>query len=99
MVTHDNLGDTFGRWVVLSNDDGMVGSREPDWLQYTINVLVRLFRRYSMADSVAKSRTMTCQPGSLRAGILEEAMVLKCTGVRLVPGETLESDSMPGVWS
>ena len=43
----------------------------------TMNVLVGLFRRYGLAVNVAKSRTITCQPGALRVGVLEEAIALK----------------------
>ena len=43
---------------------------------------------------------MACQTCELRAGMSEEAMALKCTGmIILVPGETLKADPMPGVWS
>ena len=48
---------------VFYADDGMVGSRELDWLKHAMNVLVGLFRRYSLATNVAKSCTMTYQPG------------------------------------
>ena len=81
-VAHDGLGETFGRClVVFYTDDGMVRSCNSDWLQNAMNVLVGLFIRYGPAANVAKSRTMTCHPGELRAGMSEEAMVLKCTGV------------------
>ena len=59
----------------------MVQSRNLDWLHHVVNVMVGLFRRYSLSDNVAKSRKMTCYCGALRAGILEEAMALKCTRV------------------
>ena len=59
----------------------MVGSHELDWLQHAMNVLVGFFRSYGLAANVANSRTMTYQPGALRAGMLEEVVVLKCTGV------------------
>ena len=59
----------------------MVDSRDSDWLQNAMNVLIRLFRRYSLAANVKKSRTMTFQPGELWAGMSEDAMALKCTGV------------------
>ena len=60
----------------------MVVSHYLLWLQHALNVLVGLFRRYGMADNVAKLRTMTCQPGELREGMPEETISLKCTEVR-----------------
>ena len=81
-VAQDGLGETVGRCLgVFYADDGMVGSRNSDWLQHTMNVLVRIFRSYGLVANIEKSRTMTCQPGSLRTGMSEEAMPLKCTGV------------------
>ena len=81
-VAHDGLEETVGRCLgFLYADDGMVGSGDSDWLQHAMKVLIGLFRRYGLAANVAKSCTMTCQPGVLRAGMLEEAMPLKCTGV------------------
>ena len=55
----------------------MVRSRDQDCLQHAMNDLVSLFRSYGLVSNVTKSRTMTCQPGALRAGMLEEAMALK----------------------
>ena len=81
-VAHDGLGDTVWRCLrVFYAEDSMVGSRDPEWLQHAMNVLVGLFRRYGLAAIVTKSRTLTGQPGALRPGMSEEAMVLKCTGV------------------
>ena len=81
-VDHDGLVEIIGQCLgAFCDDNGMVGSCNLDWLQHAMNVLVCLFRRYGLASNVAKSRTMTCQPGALRAGILEEAMALKRTGV------------------
>ena len=81
-VAHDGLGETIGRCLgVLYANNGMVVSRDPDWLQHAMHVLVGLFRRYGLAANVSKSRTMTCQPDVLRAGMSEESVALKCTGV------------------
>ena len=65
-VDHDGLGDTVW-WCleVFYSENGMVGSCNLDWLQHTMNFLVGLFRRYGLDSNVAKSRTMTCQPGAL----------------------------------
>ena len=46
-----------------------------------MNVLVVMFRRYCLASNVAKSCTMTFQPGSLREGMSEEATALKFMGL------------------
>ena len=78
----DGLGETVGRCMgVLYANYGMVVSRDLDWLQHAMNILVGIFRSYDLAANVSKSRIITCQPSALRAGILEEAMALKFTGV------------------
>ena len=81
-MDHAGMGETVGRCLgFFYADDGMVGSRNSDWLHHVMNILVGLFRRYGLAANVAKLRTMKCQTGTLRLGVSEEAMVLKCTGV------------------
>ena len=81
-VDPDGLGETFGQCLgVFYADYDMVGSRESEWLQHAMNVLVGLLRRYGLAAKFSKSRTMTCQTGALRAGMSEEAMALKFMGV------------------
>ena len=80
----DNEGqvETVGRFLgVFYSNNVMVGSRNLDWIQHAMNVLVGLFRRYGLTANVANSCTMTCQPGALTAGMLEKAMELKCTGL------------------
>ena len=82
-VAHDGLRETLGRCLgVFYADDGMFGSRDLDWLNYAMNVLFSFFRRYGLAANVAKSCMMKCQTGSIQAGMSEEAMAMKCTGVR-----------------
>ena len=66
---------------VFYANDGMVGSRDLDWMQHLMNVLVCLFQRYGLVVNVAKLHTMTCQPDILRSGTSEEAKAMKCTGV------------------
>ena len=81
-MAHDGLGGNVG-WClgVLYANDGMADSRDTEWTQHAINVLVGLFRRYGIEANVANSLTMSCQPGALRSGMPEEDKALKCTGV------------------
>ena len=66
---------------VFYANNGMFDSRDSEWIQHVMDVLVVLFRRYGLAENVTQSRKITCQPGALRAGMSEEVMALKCTGV------------------
>ena len=66
-VAHDGMGEAVGRCLeIFYADDGMVGSREAEWLQNLMNVLVGLFRRNDLAANVTKYCMMTCQSGALR---------------------------------
>ena len=81
-VAHDRLGETVVRCLgIFYANDGMVGSRYADWLQHLMNVLVGLLRRYGLTANVAKSFTITCQPGALWLVIYAESKALKCMGV------------------
>ena len=43
-VAHDGLGETVRRCMgVFYTYDGMVGSRDADWMQHSMNVLVGFF--------------------------------------------------------
>ena len=81
-VDHDWLGGAVSRCLgVCYLNDGTVVSRDPEWLLYSMSVLVGLFLQYGLAANVTKYCTMKYQPGALRLGILAEAKYLKCKGV------------------
>ena len=62
--THEELGMAVGRCMGMFYANGrMIVSRDPEWLQGTINVIIRLFRRVGLMDNVKKSKTMPFQPG------------------------------------
>ena len=43
-VAHDRMREAVGRCLgVFYADDGMVGSRDSEWLQHLMNILVGLF--------------------------------------------------------
>ena len=44
-------------------------------------MLIGLFQWYGLVDNVEKSKAMTCQPGTLRYRMLEEAVVQWCMGI------------------
>ena len=82
-LVHYELRESVGRCMGgFYANEGMVGSRDPDWLQHSMNLLVNLFRWYGLAANAVKSRYMACQPGALRPGMSAEAKALKCMGVR-----------------
>ena len=73
-ATHDIPGMEVGRWMgVFYVDGGVIISRDPEWLQGVINVLIVLIRRVSLMSNAGKYKTMTCQTGVICTGIPEEA--------------------------
>ena len=70
-VAQNGLLETVGRCLgVFYDENVMVGSCNPDWLQHATNILVGLFRSYDLVANIFKSRTITCQPNALWTGML-----------------------------
>ena len=98
-VARDGLGKTVGDcFGVFYADDGMVSSRDADWLQHAINVLVGLFIIYGPVANVANftqdympARSITGRDVGGGRGAEMQA----CG--RLVPSETPTADTMPRV--
>ena len=78
----DGVGENVNICLgVFHANDNMVGYIDSNCLKHSMKILIRIFRRYGLAANIAKSHTMTCQPGALRSGMSEEARECKCTGV------------------
>ena len=55
VVTHDGLGHAVGQNLELFYvENGLLGSRDPKWLQGYLNVLIGLFRQIGLTANVAK---------------------------------------------
>ena len=81
LPAQEGLGITLWRCLVIFYaNGGMVGSRDPNWLQGDLNVIIGLLRRYVLVANVIKSKVVICQPGALQSGMSEEAVGLRCTG-------------------
>jgi hypothetical protein len=59
--------------VAFFVDDGLVGSRDPVWLQSALQVLVILFESISLRTNSDETKVMTCVPGKIRVSHTEEA--------------------------
>ena len=73
-VIHYGLGHAVG-WIlgIFYADDDLLVSREPEWIQGALNFPIGTFQQVGLAANVAKLKMMTCHPGEIRLGILEEA--------------------------
>ena len=47
---------------VFYAEDGLLGSRDTEWILEALNVFIGLFCWILAMSNVAKSKTMTCQP-------------------------------------
>ena len=53
-------------------DDGIIISRDPEWILGAITVLIGLFGRVRLMVNVAKYKTIPCQSGSIPTEVSEE---------------------------
>ena len=67
--------------VIFYADDGLIGFRDPEWIQGDLNVLIGLLHRVGLMSNVTKSNTMTYQPGKMHKGMLEEDFNQRITGI------------------
>ena len=69
-TTHDGLGMVVERQMgMFYTDGGMIGSRDLEWIQGAINVLIKLFRRFYLMPNTEKYKTTTCQTGEIFTGM------------------------------
>ncbi len=59
--------------VAFFVDDGLVGSRDPIWLQGTLDILIKLFESIGLRTNPNKTKVMTCVPGNIWVAHTEEA--------------------------
>ena len=60
----DHLMDTF--FAVFYVDDAYLASRDPEFLQRAIDLIVELFARVGLETNVTKTQAMICTPGRIR---------------------------------
>ena len=56
---------------VFYADDCLLVSRDQEWIQGALNVLVGIFWRIGLTANAAKSKMMTCQPEAVRLEMSE----------------------------
>ena len=76
MVSQEGLGLEVGRCV----NDRVMGSWDPEWLQGALNMVMSLLCWYGLGENIAKSKSITYQPGTIQSGMSEEAVGQWCTG-------------------
>jgi hypothetical protein len=60
----DQLLATF--FVIFYVDDAYLASRDPEFLQRALDILVKLFARVGLKTNVKKTQMMICTPGRIR---------------------------------
>ena len=72
-VTCNGLGDLVAEILVAFYvDDGLIASRDPVWLQESLDILIGLFEQIGLFTDAAKTKAMICIPGRIREGKTEE---------------------------
>jgi hypothetical protein len=72
-ATHGRFAGASREIVAFFVDDRLVKSRDPVWLQGTLNVLMTLFESISLRSNPIKAKVMTCVPGNIPVAYTEEA--------------------------
>ena len=72
-VIQNGLGHAVG-WIlgVFYEYDSLLGSREPEWTQGALKILIGMFWQIRLAANVAKLKTTMCQMGAIGPGMSEE---------------------------
>jgi hypothetical protein len=66
----NGLGHTVSEWLVLFYaDDGLLATRNHEWLQMAINRLSELFERVGLRTNTTKTVAMTCTPGYIHGRV------------------------------
>jgi len=72
-AARDGLGDQVAKKLVAFYvDDGLIASRDPAWLQESLDVLIGLFERIGLFTNAAKTKVMVFIPGRIQEGYTEE---------------------------
>ena len=72
-AAHGMGANVAERLALYYADDGLIGSRDNQWLQMALDVLVALFRRCGLRTNTDKTKVMTCLPGHIRGSLSDPA--------------------------
>jgi hypothetical protein len=64
-------------------NDAYLASRNPDFLQRVLNIIVNLFARVGLETNVQKTQTMICTPGRMRIKLPEDSYARMHGGMTL----------------
>ena len=53
-------------FAIFYVNDGYIASRDPEFLQKALNMLVEIFRRTGLETNTKKTQAMICTPGRIR---------------------------------
>ena len=80
-VVHDGLGQKVDRSLgVFYMNDVLLIYWDPEWLQFSLNILIGMFWKIFLVYNVTKSNTITCHSGAIVSGISQEAFGRSNTG-------------------
>ena len=73
-LMHETLDDSDGQlavrvkelFAIFYVDDGYIASRDAEFLQEALNILVETFKRTGLATNTKKTQAMVCTPGKIR---------------------------------
>ena len=72
-ATHGEFAVACREIVAFFVDNGLVGLRDPVWLQRALNILVTLFESIGLRTKSYKTKVMTCVAGKIQVALTDEA--------------------------
>jgi hypothetical protein len=69
----DHLMDTF--FAVFYVDDAYLASRDPEFLQRAIDLIIELFARVGLETNITKTQAVICTPGRIRIQLPSDSYV------------------------
>ena len=93
-LTVDDGSETNGRGVSVREllvlfyaDDGLIASRNPEWLEWALNELSRLFESVGLKTNLEKTKAMNCFPACIAGPISDQAYSRRLRGGGLSHGD------------
>ncbi len=92
MTNNDAEGDLAkciaGVFAVFYVNNGYIASRNTEFLQEALNILVKTFKHINLATNTKKTQAMICTPGKIRVQLPKDSY--KCMHKGVAAGEELQ---------
>ena len=78
-------------FAIFYVDDGYIASRDAEFLQEALDILVKTFKRVGLATNTKKTQAMVCTPGKIRVQLPSHSY--RCLREGVATGEEGKRDN------